>query len=343
MLFRKQAIKKTNKYVISAVLYFAFGSSLLLLQTDIINVLLPNFNPSSALPSLSRIAISTTGIIFTLFGTFLFFRFSIERGTFSPLIKSDDRNENLILNQLRMIETKLEQKTSESNILSDEDKKDISQKIRNQISQELNTDFMKEVEKKYGSQLEKQAVLKDLNEQCLMSQERLRSAIIRVDRRNTTSLFIAIITTGFAVFVLLSTFVDLGFGTSPIKYKLENASYLEFFYVFAPRLSFSIFIELFPFFFLRQYGAGLDEVKYFQNELTNMEAKFIALRHAFIIKDDSAQLEIIKTLSNTERNFVLKKGETTVNVEKSKLLQEEVNVMRNGLFEMLNFNKNSNK
>lgn len=46
---------------------------------------------------------------------------------------------------------------------------------------------------------------------------------------------------------------------------------------FLPRLTLVVFIEIFAYFFLRLYKSSLTEIKYFQNEMTNIEAKFIAL------------------------------------------------------------------
>ena len=58
---------------------------------------------------------------------------------------------------------------------------------------------------------------------------------------------------------------------------------------YAPRLTLSIFIEFFSFFFLRLYKTGISEIKYFQNELTNAELKFIAVEKAIMTEKDDAK------------------------------------------------------
>lgn len=53
-----------------------------------------------------------------------------------------------------------------------------------------------------------------------------------------------------------------------------------------PRLFMIIFTELFVLFFLRLYSKGLNEIKYFQNELTNIELKLVAAGVAYVTKND---------------------------------------------------------
>ena len=53
--------------------------------------------------------------------------------------------------------------------------------------------------------------------------------------------------------------------------------------------------------------------------MTNIESKFIALQTALILKDADATNVAIQGLAHTERNFVLKKGESTVDLERGKI------------------------
>lgn len=99
----------------------------------------------------------------------------------------------------------------------------------------------------------------------------------------------------------------------------------------APRVMFVIFIDIFAYFFLRLYKQGLTEIKYFQNELTNVESKITALEIAYIKNDTDAISSVIDTLSKTERNFVLNKDQTTIEIEKTRLDTETTK----GLMSML--------
>jgi len=83
-----------------------------------------------------------------------------------------------------------------------------------------------------------------------------------------------------------------------------------------PRVLLIIFVELFAYFFLRLYRDGLAEIKYFQNELTNIESKLISVQISFVTKQEDALKSSLQALSNTERNFILEKGQTTGNLEK---------------------------
>lgn len=85
-----------------------------------------------------------------------------------------------------------------------------------------------------------------------------------------------------------------------------------------PRFLLVIFVEIFAYFFLRLYKDGLSEIKYFQNELTNIESKFYSVMFAYLTKSVDSLKTSLTSLSQKERNFVLEKGQTTVELEKAK-------------------------
>jgi len=78
-------------------------------------------------------------------------------------------------------------------------------------------------------------------------------------------------------------------------------------------------IELFAFFFLSLYRTGLGEIKYFQNEITNIEAKHAALQASQRLDKEETQAAIILLLAGTERNNIMTKDQTTVELEKIRL------------------------
>ena len=77
-----------------------------------------------------------------------------------------------------------------------------------------------------------------------------------------------------------------------------------------PRILLIIFVELFAYFFLRLYRDGLSEIKYFQNELTNIESKLVSVEFAYITNQTDALKSALEALSSTERNFILEKNQT---------------------------------
>jgi hypothetical protein len=94
-------------------------------------------------------------------------------------------------------------------------------------------------------------------------------------------------------------------------------------YYYASRFFAILFINLLVVFFLRLYRQNLHDIKYFQNELSNIDSKLIALYYAK--NDDNKEIYyfILKELGKTDRNHILKKGETTVELEKFKCDKSE--------------------
>jgi hypothetical protein len=138
----------------------------------------------------------------------------------------------------------------------------------------------------------------------------LEQEVAALSRRGNLNLVIGGITTLVAVGLLIFLVA-----AQPADARLSIA---EQGLHYLPRLSIAIFIELFSFFFLRLYRAGLEDIKFFQNELTNVETKYAALEAALAHQDGALSRQVISLVAKTERNFVLKKGESTVDLERLK-------------------------
>ncbi|CAO3428507.1 hypothetical protein [Azospirillum argentinense] len=91
---------------------------------------------------------------------------------------------------------------------------------------------------------------------------------------------------------------------------------------FIPRIMVVLFIEVFAYFFLRIYRNGIYEIKYFQNEISNIEGKLLALEGAILSKDKSSIRDACQVLLKTERNFLLKKGDFTIEMAKGEIDQK---------------------
>ncbi|WP_320724614.1 hypothetical protein AB3N45_08755 [Enterobacter cloacae] len=132
-------------------------------------------------------------------------------------------------------------------------------------------------------------------------------------------------------------------GISYLAYAIINQSEYDDKLVYlmhmAPRISFVIVIELLAYFFLKLYKNGFDEVKYFQNELTNIESKVLGIKFLKDVRNEELMGEVIKNLMATERNFVLEKGQSTVALEKEKISQEEGRNMIEILKEIIKIKK----
>ena len=71
---------------------------------------------------------------------------------------------------------------------------------------------------------------------------------------------------------------------------------------FIPRLSLVILVELFAYFFLNLYRNGLAEVKYLQNEVTNVRLRTLGLRVAICENDKESAGHIMRAFGDTDRN-----------------------------------------
>ena len=122
---------------------------------------------------------------------------------------------------------------------------------------------------------------------------RLRSEIDSLSRRANVNLVIGVATTSVAVALLV-------YMTLNAKITFDNWPDLLSHYI--PRLTTAVFIEVFSFFFLRLYSASLAEIRYYQNELTTLDSKKVALDAAKDVDNADARTAVIAAIGNTERN-----------------------------------------
>lgn len=91
----------------------------------------------------------------------------------------------------------------------------------------------------------------------------------------------------------------------------------------------SLTASIFAFFFLSTYRRNLSEIRYFHNELTNVESKLLSieiLKDATLVKadrGDGALLHMLQGLSATERNFILRRGESTTDLHQKDMDRQE--------------------
>lgn len=234
------------------------------------------------------------------------------RGELSILRKELKNSSNLMRHNERIFEevNRLKEKIlnhdRKAESLSEEEKYEIISDLKNNILNDASESFLEELEQKYSVEIRKDKYISDLRDQCQQVRERLTREIDALGRRGNLNLVIGVITT-IAAIAVLSTTVLSG------NHTLTSNELMAY---YAPRLTLSIFIEIFSFFFLKLYKAGLGEIKYFQNELTNAELKFIAAEKAIMVDNEDSVSHVISELASTERNFKLGKGESTVDLEK---------------------------
>lgn len=177
----------------------------------------------------------------------------------------------------------------------------ISHLTRESIIDDISQNFKKEITSK--------AKLSLLDEDFNEMKNRINIETARITRYAYINLLIGFVTTFGVISILVKSLLGVntvGFTTS------------DYIMHFLPRVSLSILIQVFSFFFLKLYSRNLDELKYWNNERTNLEMKIVSIKAGMITENADTISDLIKTISSTERNFILKKGETTVELEKNK-------------------------
>tara|TARA_R110001592_G_scaffold1664_6_gene9727 strand:- start:15872 stop:16798 length:927 start_codon:yes stop_codon:yes gene_type:complete len=227
-------------------------------------------------------------------------------------LKKDMRKFEL---KIKELEELLKSGKKDGGPLSEDERDIIICEIKNNILSEASSSVLKEIEEKYSSEFRTQSQVSGLQEQLENTRLRLRLELEALGRRGNVNLVIGVLTTVAAVGILTTTILDP-------NVKLTNDTLVTH---FAPRLMLSLFIEIFSFFFLKLYKSGLGEIKYFQNELTNIELKFLSLESALRSENEELVAGVVGEFSRTERNFILGRGQSTVEIERNRLGAEAGN------------------
>jgi hypothetical protein len=158
--------------------------------------------------------------------------------------------------------------------------------------------------------------------------DRLHEEIERLQFWSIINLSIGIVITAGAVLTLLLVVIKPDPGAS-------NNIPWSFVIAFAPRLSLALLIEVFAYFFLKLYRQNQAEIKYYQNELTTVKLKKIALLGAHQYGDSHARSNVLVTLGGAERNYILRKGETTVELKEQEAEAASRNETLKGLVTLI--------
>lgn len=92
-----------------------------------------------------------------------------------------------------------------------------------------------------------------------------------------------------------------------------------------PKAIFVLLIEVFAYFFLKLYKQSLDDIKYYQNELTNIEYKNLAVHVSKQANNHKLLTLCVEEFLSTERNFILEKEQSTIEIEKERISSNNTN------------------
>lgn len=179
-----------------------------------------------------------------------------------------------------------------------------------------------ELENRYGSAREILKKTSFLEANVKYNTERLNQEIRALLKRGNLNLVLGTLASIFSITVLVYTAIFTA------SYQGRVTEVLQ---AYVLRISLVIFIQIFGFFFLRLYQASLSDIKFFQNEITNIQQQWLALKYALITEDKDAAKAIADMLAATERNFTIKKGETTIDLERLKIDQNDIKVLVSSL------------
>lgn len=198
--------------------------------------------------------------------------------------------------------------------LNSEEKEKLFQNISKDIKASITENLIEEISDKQKDKVAYRDVLQFADG----FRDRLMFEVRKLSGRANTNLFIGSITSIIGIAFL--GFVLIGSGRYEIKLSAEGMSVqlAEYMLYYIPRLSLILLIEIFSYFFLRLYKNSLEDIKYYHNELTNVDSSISALRLALLIDCRETISKLITHLLKIERNFVLKKGDTTVQLEVAK-------------------------
>ena len=236
--------------------------------------------------------------------------------------------------EMRILRDEINELKESQAPISDEQRTELYAILKNKLSDEAVAEVVGHLQEKVKESLVSEKYQATLEKQFLSTANRLKEELFSLSRRGNLNLVIGIMTTVIGL-VLLGMFVvnDIpmhytGPGDSAIK--LE-----EFLIAFIPRISLVILIEIFALFFLKLYKSSIQEIKYFQNEITTIELKYVSLSMALEAGDGESLKEALKALSGSERNFVLSKDQTTIDVERAKLESQSTDNILGKLSELL--------
>lgn len=200
-------------------------------------------------------------------------------------------------------------KNNASKVITDVDREKIVSDLKSELKKESTKEFINEIKSTFVNNKNKQEVIDFFNESIF----RMNKHIQKLSSLSMINLTIGILISGFAIAILYISVADLNLNEIP----LQNITFYSF-----SRMGVGMAIQLLALFFLNLYKKNIYEMKYVHNEITNIESKKTAILYSYDFSEEN-KISIAKDLLNTERNFILDKNQTTVDIEQSKIESKE--------------------
>jgi hypothetical protein len=226
---------------------------------------------------------------------------------------------------IKMLYSLIEQRTQAP--FSEREKAELQTALLAEIKGAAANKTIEEIVQRLNDSLPQTILIEAVERRYQQSVKRLTGEIEALGNRGNVNLvigiLIAFIGLGMLGYILFTSTISVSTtqGSSQMAEAISAALWRDGLW-YLPKLSFVLAVELFAYFFLRLYKVNLTEIKYFQNELTNLEGKYVALRFAIASDDNSLKSKVVEELCKTERNFILKKDESTVYSEQFRVENE---------------------
>jgi uncharacterized membrane protein len=134
---------------------------------------------------------------------------------------------------------------------------------------------------------------------------RIVDHIAKLRNNSVTNLFLGIATAVIGVLVLFTVILQAKDFYDISNHIFESRGFIIVAVI--PKLSITVFVQVFSYFFLAMYRSNQNDIKYFQNEITVLDSFATAIIAAY---GNAANTKLVlSALSKNERNRVLKKGE----------------------------------
>ncbi|MDA9526365.1 hypothetical protein XI06_39985 [Bradyrhizobium sp. CCBAU 11434] len=139
---------------------------------------------------------------------------------------------------------------------------------------------------------------------------RLESHVVSLRNASIVNLFAGMCVAVVGIAVLYTVFIDIEkFGALTEK-KIDPFDFLIF--SLLPRISATLFIQIFAYFFLLMYRSNLADVRYFQNEMSNLDLFGTGVSMALNEDVSPIQKSVISSLLKMERNRVMNKNQKVI-------------------------------
>lgn len=168
-----------------------------------------------------------------------------------------------------------------------------------EFDEELFTKELVTLKDKFISKYTKEYDYIHYYENLLYLEQKIKNQIERLIKNANLNLIIAISTAIIGILII---------STSILLQEKGYANIVEVVSYYIPRLSTMIIIEFISFFFLKLYKSNLEDIKYFQNEITNLDFKLASFKAALISKDPELLKIVADTFTKTDRNAVINKN-----------------------------------